>query len=131
VNDKLAFMVVSGSRSTHCAGYVWHLNADRVTPATFICTVNKVLTNMSYLASKEVGMVYAEVKRSGGWQVVSTEGALLLRDEPMRCNACYGPVYLMRDYTRERKTRFTHRRSFAGCGGSRGGNPLRHPSALD
>jgi hypothetical protein len=72
----------------------------------------------------------AEVKQGEQWGVVGIEAAKRLRDKLMRCEACHGPVYLMQDYTSERKSAFRHRRTFAGCGGNRGGVPLRHPTPL-
>jgi competence CoiA-like predicted nuclease len=76
-------------------------------------------------------MLTAEMKKGKGWHQVDTDAAKVLRDNPMRCEACHGPVYLMQDYTRERRTKFTHRRQFVACGKSSHGIPMRHPAALD
>jgi len=75
-------------------------------------------------------VVKAEIRQGEGWLAVGYDSAKLLRGIPMRCEACHGPVYLMQDYTGAGNTKFTHRRSFVGCGGSRGGIPLRHPTPL-
>jgi hypothetical protein len=76
-------------------------------------------------------MLTAEVKQGEEWRPVGTNAAKMLRDNPMRCEACHGPVYLMQDYTAERRTKFTHRRHFVACGKIIGGVPMRHPTALD
>jgi hypothetical protein len=76
-------------------------------------------------------MVKAEVKQDGTWRAVEIEAAKVLRDKPMRCEACHGPVYLMQDYSGARKATFTHRRAFAGCGKMSNGIATRHPAPLD
>jgi hypothetical protein len=72
-------------------------------------------------------MLTAEVRQDKGWHQVDTGAAKILRDNPMRCERCHGAVYLMQDYTQERRTKFTHRRQFLACGISSGGIPMRHP----
>lgn len=75
-------------------------------------------------------MDHAEVKLSEQWQLIAIKDAVQYRGKRARCVNCHGQVYVMGDYTKLGRPRFTHRRSFAGCGGIRGGVVLRHPDAI-
>lgn len=75
-------------------------------------------------------MEHAEVKLGDQWSRIAIEDAVQYRGKLTRCVDCHGQVYAMGDYTQLGRPRFTHRRSFPGCGGSRGGVALLHPDAV-
>jgi len=75
-------------------------------------------------------MEYAEVKLGDQWQLIAIKDAVKYRGKRTRCIDCHGQVYAMGDYTQLGCPRFTHRRSFSGCGSSRGGVALRHPDVV-
>lgn len=72
----------------------------------------------------------AEINQAGDWQPISASDARLARQSKFRCADCHGLVYVMGSYMQGALFRFTHRRSFPGCGGSIGGVPQRHPNSI-
>lgn len=75
-------------------------------------------------------MEHAEIKLGDQWHTIAINEAVQYRGKRTRCIDCHGQVYAMGDYTYLGRARFTHRRSFTGCGMKRGGVALQHPDAV-
>jgi hypothetical protein len=72
--------------------------------------------------------------RSFGWQPISVEGGLRLRDETFRCSACFGKVRLMSAWMDPPMAAHgEHQRRHEGCPLGDcfdGGEVRQHPFAL-
>jgi hypothetical protein len=75
-------------------------------------------------------MTKAEIFGTGKWQSISAAEVRAIPRAKLRCVSCHGQVYVTGSYMSGGTYRFTHRRSFPGCGDSIGGEPRRHPNPL-
>lgn len=73
----------------------------------------------------------AEIDQAGEWQPISAADAQVARYGKLRCASCHGKVYVAGSYMNSDGCyRFTHHRSFPGCGESNGEVPLWHPQPV-
>jgi hypothetical protein len=73
----------------------------------------------------------AEIDQAGEWQGISATDAHVARYGRLRRASRHGKVYVAGSYMNsDGRYRFTHHRSFPGCGESRGEVPLRHPQPV-